>query len=124
MPETLFQGIPPWLIKAGADPFKRMMKTNTGGDGSLQFPPDTLTLAAALQEGKIHLGVMQGHEYAWSRAKYPDLVPIAVAVPMQPVQSFCVVRWDSAAKNIGELKDGKISIPPIHRDYCEMYLSK
>jgi ABC-type phosphate/phosphonate transport system substrate-binding protein len=67
---------------------------------------------------------MQGHDFAWARSKYPNLAPIAVAVPLQPVQSFCVVKWDCKATNIGDLKNGKISLPPVHHDYSEMFLAK
>jgi ABC-type phosphate/phosphonate transport system substrate-binding protein len=124
MPKSLFQGMPEWMIKAGAGPFKTMMKNLTGIDGVIQIPEDAMKLAGQLDAGSIQIGVMQGHEYAWAKSKYPNLVPIAVAVPMDPVQSFCVVRWNCEAANIGELKNGKISLPPIHRHYCDLYLSK
>jgi len=124
MPKSLFQGIPKYLIDLGAAPFKKMMKANTGIDGNLQYPEDCMMLADKINEGKIHLGVFQGHEFAWAKKKYPDLMPIAVASPMQPVQVFFLVKWDCEAKNIGEFKNQKISLPPVHRDYCELYLAK
>ncbi len=124
MPDTLFQGVPEFLKRLGGEPFKKMMKKNTGIDGVIHFPPDAMTLAAKLNSCEFQIGVMQGHEFAWAKSKYPNLIPIAIAVPTHPVQSFIIVRWDSAAKNIGELKDGKISLPPVHRDYSEMYLRK
>ena len=124
MPKTLFQGIPTFLIQAGAGPFKKMMLAKTGMDGNIVVPDDAMSLAAQIDDGKIQSGVMQGHEFAWAREKYPSLIPIAVTVPMQPVQAFCVVRWDAAATNIGQLKNGMISLPPVHRDYCELFLAK
>ena len=124
MPGTLFQGMPKWIITAGAEPFKKMMKEQTGLAGTIHFPTDALMLADQMKEGKVQLGVFQGHEFAWARNKNPDLMPIAVAVPMQPVQSFCLVKWDCKAKNIGDLKGEKISLPPVHRDYCELFLAR
>lgn len=109
---------------AGAAPFKKMMKANTGMEGNIVFPPTALALASEMDKGNIHLGVFQGHEFAWAKSKYPDLVAIAVSVPMQPVQAFCVVKWDSTAVSLADLKGQTISLPPVHRDYCEMYLAK
>ena len=124
MPDTLFQGVPDILKRLGGEPFKKMMKKNTGIDGVVHFPPDAMTLAAKLNSGDFQIGVMQGHEYAWAKSKFPCLMPIAIAVPMQPVQSFCIVRWNCAAQNIGQLKNGKLSLPPVHHPYSEMYLEK
>lgn len=123
MPNSLFQGVPDYLKQAGAAPFLKMMKAQTGIDGNINFVADSMSLASQLNDGKIHLGVFQGHEFAWAKEKYSDLIPIAVTVPINPNQSFCVVSWDCKAKNIGELKTGKISLPPIHRDYCELFLA-
>jgi len=124
MPRTLFHGLHESLMKLGAAPFLKMMKTNTGMEGAISFPADARTLAAQLDAGKVHIGVMTGHEFAWAQSKYPDLMPIAVSVPMQPIQSFCVVAWDCKADNIGDLKDQKISLPGNHRDFGEMFLEK
>lgn len=124
MPESLFQGIPDFLRQAGAAPFLKLMKEQTGMQGKINFLPNAMKLADDINSGKIQLGVFQGHEFAWAKEKYPDLMPIAVTVPMQPVQAFCVVSWNCKAKNIGDLKNEKISLPPIHRDYSEMFLAK
>src|SRR5207302_214037 len=85
---------------------------------------DAMKLVGEIDAGNIQLGVMQGHEFAWAKSKCPTLVPIAVAIPMQPVQAFCLVKWDCSAKDIGDLKAEKISLPPIHREYCDLYLKK
>lgn len=124
MPETLFQGVPAWMKEAGAGPFLKMMKTQTGFDGKLNFSPDGLALAEQINAGKIHIGVFQGHEFAFARNKYPNLIPVAVTSPLRPNQAFCIVRWNCKAADIGGLKGEKISLPPVHRDYCEMFLAK
>ena len=124
MPRTLFQGYSETMMRLGAGPFKKMMKDNTGIDGTIHFPEDALKLATLIDAGKIHIGVLSGHEFAWAKSKYPDLMPIAVAQPMDPIQSFCVVKWDCKAENIGQLKGDKLALPPLHRDYCELFLAK
>lgn len=124
MPRSLFQGVPEFFVRAGSGPFLKLMKDATHINGNIQHLPDAMTLAARLNDGKCHLGVFLGHEFAWAREKYPDLTPIAVADPMNPNQAFCLVAWDCKAKHIGDLKGEKISLPPIHRDFCELYLAK
>ncbi len=124
MPESIFQGIPEWQRKLGVGPFLKMMKQQTGFDGNVNFAPDAMTLAEMINGGKVHIGVFQGHEFAFAKNKYPELMPIMVASPLQPSQAFCVVRWNCKAQNIGGLMHHKISLPPIHRDYCEMFLAK
>ena len=37
MPDSLFQGIPAFLKKAGAKPFLKLMKDSTGIDGQISF---------------------------------------------------------------------------------------
>jgi ABC-type phosphate/phosphonate transport system substrate-binding protein len=124
MPKTLFHGMPEFMVRAGSGPFLKLMKDATGSNGTLVIVPDPMTLAKQMDEGKIHIGVFQGHEFAWAMTKHKKLTPIAVADPLNPVQAFCVVSWDSKAKNVGDLKAEKLSLPPIHRDYCEMFLAK
>jgi len=124
MPRTLFHGLHESLMKIGAAPFLKMMKGQTGMEGNIQFPADTRTLAAQIDAGTVHIGVMTGYELAWAQSRYPNLVPIAVSVPMQPIQSFCLVKWDSKAKNIGDLKGEKISLPSNNRDFCDLFLDK
>ena len=123
MPDSLFFGIPKWLIETGAAPFKKMMKDSTGINGNLRILPDPMTLARELDQGKVQIGVMQGYEFAWAKSKYPQLDAIAMAVPMREQQTFCLVKWDSKAANIHDLKEGKISLPPLP-DYCQLYFAK
>jgi ABC-type phosphate/phosphonate transport system substrate-binding protein len=124
MPTSLFQGYPKGLMELGAGPFRAMMKANTGMEGTVHFPPNSMALATLLDTGKLQVGVMQGHELAWAKTKYPNLAPIAVTVPMQPVQAFCLVKWDCKAAHLGDLKDEKLALPPVHRDFCELFLAK
>ncbi|MCE9532228.1 MAG: phosphate/phosphite/phosphonate ABC transporter substrate-binding protein, partial [Planctomycetes bacterium] len=101
-----------------------MMKANTGLDGTVSIPENAMLLAEQMNEGKVHVGVFQGHEFAWARSKYPDLIPIMTTIPLQPVQSYCLVKWDCKAKTMADLKGEKISLPPVHRDYSELFLAK
>jgi ABC-type phosphate/phosphonate transport system substrate-binding protein len=124
MPRSLFQGMPEFMVKAGSVPFLKLMKDATGVNGSLVIVPDSMSLAKQISDGKVQIGVFQGHEFAWAKSKHKCLSPIAVADPLNPVQAYCVVSWDCKAKHVGDLKDEKLALPPIHRDYCEMFLTR
>jgi len=124
MPRTLFHGLNETLMKVGATPFLGMVRSQTGFEAGIHFPSDSRKLADAIDKDEIQIGVMPGYEFAFARKLYPDLIPIAVAAPMQPIQSFCLVPWDSKAANIGDLSGKAISLPSIHRDYCEIFLSR
>ena len=87
MPKSLFQGIPAFMIEAGSGPFLRLMKDSTGIEGKLSHQPDAMTLAKEMDQGKVQLGVFLGQEFAWVQEKYPNLFPIAIAVPNQPPRS-------------------------------------
>ena len=41
---------------------------------------DAAQLARAMKEGKLHLGVYHGFEFAWARQANPDLKPLVIAV--------------------------------------------
>ncbi len=124
VPLSLFQGVPEWQRRLGVAPFLKMMKQFTGRDGDIQFITTADELARKIHDGVIDIGVFQGHEFAFSNPKYPDLLPITVADPIDPVQSFCLVRWNCDARNIGDLKDKKLVLPDLHRDHCDMFLNK
>lgn len=124
MPKSLFQGMPEFMIRAGSGPFLKLMKDATGINGSLVIVPDAMTLADQINAGKIQLGVFQGHEFAWAKTKHGQLSPIVVTDPLNPVQVFCVVSWDCKANHVGDLKAEKLALPPVHRDYCELFLAK
>ena len=125
MPASLFQGVPAFLVNQLSTPFKQFMKTQTGIAGDVQQLPDAMTAADHLNSGKIHLAVFQGHEFAWAKSKYEDLIPLAVVVPNQPpTQAFLVVRWDCDANNLGGLADKILTLPPGTKDHSKLFLAQ
>ena len=124
LPESAVQDVPKAFRNTAATPILKLMKDSTGMRGNILYFTDAMTLASDMNDGKIQIGIFQGHELAWARTRYADLVPIAVAVPMNPVQTFLLVRADSKAKSIGDLANDKISLPSYRPDFCEMFLAK
>jgi ABC-type phosphate/phosphonate transport system substrate-binding protein len=94
------------------------------GHSKCQFEFGTgSTLANRLQEKEINLAVMSGMEYAWIMAKYPLLMPLAVAYNSDVRTKACVlVREDSSAKSIISLQGRSISLPERLQQYAYIYL--
>lgn len=124
MSNRMIQNIPKENRSGVADPLMKLMKEQTGIQGNIKYLPDAMTLAAELNEGKVLMGVFQGHEFAWAKAKYPKLTPIVVAVPMQPAQAFILVSWDSKATKISDVSKQKVSLTSPLSDFCTLFLDK
>jgi ABC-type phosphate/phosphonate transport system substrate-binding protein len=125
IPESIFQGVPMFLRGPLSDPFKKMMKEQTGFEGRVHHLRDPMTVADQLDSGKLQLAVFQGHEFAWAKAKYKDLTPLVAILPNQPpTQAYLLVRWDCKAKSLGDLKDEILILPPGMKDPAKLFLEQ
>jgi ABC-type phosphate/phosphonate transport system substrate-binding protein len=125
LPRTLFRDIPDSMLTTAAGPFKNLMKAQVGMAGNINHLPDAMTVAAQLDGGQMHLGVFQGFEFAWVKAKYPSLEPLVVCVPRySDIRACLVVRADSKARTLADLKDGKLAIPLGTRGHVVLFLDK
>lgn len=125
IPRSAFRDVPPALLSFAGQPFKDLIKAQTGLKGDVANEADWTSVAKKLDEGKLHLGVFQGHEFAWARQKYPGLEAIVCSVPRpKDVQAFLLVRYDCKAESLGELKGGKLAIAKGLRDHAGLFLEK
>jgi ABC-type phosphate/phosphonate transport system substrate-binding protein len=125
LPPSAFRDVPPVLLAFAGQPFQDLMKDQTGLDGEVVMNLEAMSIAKALDEGKLHLGVFQGHEYAWARAKYPNLLPLVCTIERpKEVQAFLLVRHDSKAVNLGDLKGSKLALGTSVKDHARLFLEK
>lgn len=125
IPRSAFKDLPPALVSVAGEPFRGLMKAQTGLDGEAVIAPDALAVARQLDEGKFHLGVFLGHEFAWATDKYPALEPLVCAVPRpREVQAFLLVRWDCKAAGLADLKGTKLTLAKNLRDHARLYLER
>src|SRR5262245_59459067 len=54
---------------------KGFIKEETGLDNEILRQKDWRELVEKLGKGELHLGVLQGFEYAWAQEKHPELKP-------------------------------------------------
>lgn len=123
--QGLFRDVPPGMVKIIGRPLKDLITKRTGLTGDIDTAPDAITLADRLKAGKCQLGVFHGYEFAWARERNPDLVPLVVTVP--PVgkpQACVVVRKDSKATCLGDLKNEAVTVPLRTKGHCFAYLER
>jgi ABC-type phosphate/phosphonate transport system substrate-binding protein len=119
---TLSRGLPPALVRLVMQPFKSLMEAKTGLSGDVVAGGEPLVLAKKLVDDDIQLGVFHGHEFAWAKAKYPKLTPVAVCVNrFRTVKVHLVVRKDSEAVKLCDLKDKTVALPRSNRDHCRVF---
>jgi ABC-type phosphate/phosphonate transport system substrate-binding protein len=121
---TLFDGMTDKLIAAMMQPFSGLLKIQTGIDGELIPTGSGLQIGDSLAEDKLHLGVMEGIEFAWAREKHPDLKPLMIAVNKIPYgKSVLLVRKDGP-KSLDELKGKTLGDFRYTRIFSRLYLDR
>jgi ABC-type phosphate/phosphonate transport system substrate-binding protein len=125
MLQGMFKDVPEPVVHAAARPFSDLFQKQTGLKGEVVIVPDYQTLAAQMKDGKLHVGVFHGFEFAWVRDQYPELEPLAVTVPPgRKVQACLVVHKESAATEPKELKGPCVVIPMFTNAHCRLFLER
>ena len=125
LPKSAFRDVPPALLTFAAEPFRDLMKSQTGLDGQIVLDADAMNIARQIDDGKLQLGVFMGHEFAWAKHKYPALEPLVCSVPLpRDVQAFLLVRWDCKATGLGDLKGQKLALAKNNRDHARLFLQR
>ena len=81
---TLFRDTSESLMQVIMRPFKSLLETQTGMNGRLISGGDAHNLGQRLKQGEVHFGIFHGVEFAWAKAKFPELKPLLIAVNKQP----------------------------------------
>jgi ABC-type phosphate/phosphonate transport system substrate-binding protein len=122
---TLFRDTPDALVLTMMRPFRSLMEAQTGISGELVPGVKSDDLGQRLKDEKLQLAVFQGFEYAWARQKYPDLKPLMIAVNHQKyLHAYLVVRDDSGAAKLADLKARTIAVPRRSREHCHLFLDR
>jgi ABC-type phosphate/phosphonate transport system substrate-binding protein len=125
IPKTAFRNVPTELQGAATLPFKDLMKAQSGLDSEIIRPADAVAVARALDEGKLAIGMLRGHEFGWAKDKCPDLVPLVCAIEKpKEIRAYLLVRHDRKADGLGDLKGGKLAMTDTLKDHARMFLAK
>jgi ABC-type phosphate/phosphonate transport system substrate-binding protein len=125
MLQGMFKDVPEAFVHAAAKPFSDLFQKQTGLKGDVELVPDYEALAARMKEGKLHVGVFHGFEFAWVRDRYPELQPLAVTIPpRRKIQACLVVHTDSEANGPKDLKGPCVAVPMFTNAHCRLFLER
>lgn len=120
---SFFRDVSPQLVSAIIQPFSMMLEAQTGIPGKLVPCGDALSVARELEQDKLQLAVFYGIEFAWAKAKYPDLRPLMIAVNQQRhLRAYLMVRSDCDCQCFCGLKGKCLALPKGTREHCRVFL--
>ena len=125
LPKTLFRGFPDNALNLANKPFQRLIQDQIGMPGNVLNAPNAMEMAKQLDAGEIQLGVFHGFEFAWAQARYPQLEPLVVALPMvRDIHVYLVVAANSKITSAADLKGKSVGLPADCKDHILVYWDK
>jgi ABC-type phosphate/phosphonate transport system substrate-binding protein len=113
------------MEQAALGPLQMFVRQETGLNNRITYQESWSDLAERLAKGQLHLGVFEGYEFGWARAKYPGLRPLAVAVNVDRYPVACVVvRRDHRATDFAGLQGGSLSLPGAGPYYLRLFVER
>src|SRR5205823_6266527 len=123
--QTLFVDVPEPLVGMLMKPFSGLMRDLTGLNGQAAPAGDAYAIAQKLKDGKLHLGVFQGFEFAWAQQKYPKLKPLMIAVYYdRHLRASVVVHKDCPANAVAGLRGKDLALPIGAKGHCRLFLQR
>ncbi len=122
---SVFKEVPESVIAAMSIPFNQMMVAQTGLSGQLAKSGTYEQLAQQLIDGKSQLGIFPGIEFAWAKAKHPELKPLVLAINEQVrLRAFLIVRGDAKVDSFADLQGKKLALARNSRPHCHLFLER
>jgi ABC-type phosphate/phosphonate transport system substrate-binding protein len=123
--QGLFRDVPQGMIKVLGKPLQGLIGKQVGLTPDLTMAPDALTLADRMKDKQCQLGVFHGFEFAWAKARNPDLVPLVVTIPPAgKLQAIVVVQKDAPDIKLADLKNKDVTIPRGTKGHCFAFLDR
>jgi ABC-type phosphate/phosphonate transport system substrate-binding protein len=122
---SLFRDQPSSAVSVMMEPFAALMQSQTGLTGDLVPGGDAFQLGQQLSEGKLHVAVFHGFEFAWARLRYPELRPLIIAVNRYPhLNAQLIVSAKDPANSLRELEGKRLALPRPSREHCHLFLER
>jgi ABC-type phosphate/phosphonate transport system substrate-binding protein len=124
IPKTAFRDVPEELVAFAGLPFQDLMKEQTGLDGEILQEKTAFDVARAIDTGKFQFGVLQGHEYAWTKEKYPELRTLFCSVERpKEIRALLLVRGD-AKVDLEHPQNAKLAVAANLKDHARLFLNE
>jgi ABC-type phosphate/phosphonate transport system substrate-binding protein len=125
MIQSLFRGSDAGAMMAQAEPFNKLLYSQTGVRGQFQVISDAADMGRQLQQGELQLGILHGVEYAWIKDQYPDLQPLVLAFNQTTkLQGYLLVRADNPVQDLAGLSGKTLAMPKRSMNHCHLFLHK
>ncbi len=122
---SLFRDTPEPMVQMMVRPFKSLLEASTGVTGQVVAGGDAEALGRQIKDDQVQFGVFHGFEFAWARAKTPELKPLLIAVDQQRyLRALLVVRKDSPVASSADLQGKPIALPRLSREHCRLFLER
>lgn len=123
--KTFLEDRPKSIVAIGTDEFKDVMKKTTGFDGEIGANDGAFELAEKLNSKQTDFGIFHAHEFAWVKAKFPDLQPLLIAANKQHVErAYLIVHQNDPAKTFADLRGKKLDLPKGTTGSSRVFLEK
>jgi ABC-type phosphate/phosphonate transport system substrate-binding protein len=122
---SFFRDVPEPLVRPLIEPFRALMMAETGVKSEVVPTQDALQLAQDLAEGKLHIVLFHGFEFAWAKQAFPDLRPLMIAIHQRPDMRACLVApADSPIRSVADLKSKSLALPRFTQEHCWLYMER
>lgn len=123
--DSLLAGIPAPLAPAMTQPLASLIESQTGFVGHCESGGDALELSAKVADGRMHLGIFTGVEFAWAKARRPELRALMLVINRDDhLQALTIVSKDSPASNFADLRQATAVMARRSRLHCLLYLDR
>ena len=111
--------------KAGAETLHRFIKDETGLENAIVGQVHWQDLVGKMAKGQLHIGVFQGHEFAWAQEKHPDLKPLAIGVNGQRYSvAIVLANRDNPANDFAGLQGQQLAMPSASRSFLRLFVDR
>lgn len=122
--DSLVKDLTPGKRKLLDSEFPSLMLEFTGLKSEVVQGGEPWMAGKHFADGKWHLGVFQGVDFAWAQSKDPKLQPLMIAIgPKREIHAVLVVKKDSAAAGFADLNGKAVQLLQA-REHCRLFAEK
>lgn len=122
---SLTKELPRSKVDTANDALKKLIREETGFKSDLITTGSLEKLEDELKSGKMHLGLLQGYEFAWAQQRNPHLKALALAVNEHPkLLTSVLVKAGSKATGLADLKGQVLAMPKVSLEHGKLLIEK
>jgi ABC-type phosphate/phosphonate transport system substrate-binding protein len=121
---TMLKELPEATAKQALENMQSLIEKQTGRKSELTVENNVGRLGDKVAQKKFEFGVFLGYEFAWAKQGRGELRPLVVAVSGAPMQIHLIVRQDSPAGTLAQLKGKSLAFSKESRPPARLYIER